>query len=69
MSNTYKKIMKKRAIKVLYSIIIVIIGIALVGFGFTTKLGHPISTISFIFGLVLAFIGFIFFIKISASNK
>ncbi len=32
------------------------------GFGFTTKLGHPISTISFYLGLCLSFFGFILFV-------
>jgi hypothetical protein len=60
--------MKKRAIKVLISISLIIIGIFLTGLGFTTKLGHPISTISYSLGMGLVFLGFIHFIKVASSN-
>ncbi|WP_337968077.1 hypothetical protein [uncultured Flavobacterium sp.] len=43
----------------LLPICFVIIGWLLAGFGFTTPLGHPISTISFFLGLSLFFLGFI----------
>ena len=61
--------MKKRAIKVLFSIGFILIGILLTGFGFTTQLGHPISTICFIIGLGLVFVGLVCFIKIAVSNE
>ncbi|HRG19029.1 MAG TPA: hypothetical protein PLP39_08050 [Flavobacterium lutivivi] len=60
--------MKKRAIKVLSAISTVFIGIFMVGFGFTTEFGHPVSTICFLLGLGLVFIGFIYFVKIAQSN-
>jgi hypothetical protein len=60
--------MKKRAVKVLLVIIFVIIGILAGGFGFTTELGHPISTICLFLGLGLVLTGFIYFIKIIISN-
>lgn len=60
--------MKKRYIKILSFISLIIIGTALIGFGYTTKLGHPISTFCFLLGLILVFLGFIYFIKITTSN-
>ncbi|GAA4081276.1 hypothetical protein GCM10022389_29220 [Flavobacterium cheonanense] len=60
--------MKKRAIKVLISISLIIIGILLTGLGFTTKLGHPFSTICYSLGLVIIFLGFIYFIIVVSSN-
>jgi len=46
----------------------VIIGWFLGGFGFATKLGHPINTICFCLGLGLSFFGFILFI-VRLKNK
>lgn len=45
------------------SLITIIFGWILSGFGFTTKLGHPISTICFLTGLLMILFGVIFFIK------
>ncbi|UPZ16922.1 dolichyl-diphosphooligosaccharide--protein glycosyltransferase subunit 2 [Flavobacterium humidisoli] len=53
---------------VLFPVFIVIIGWFIGGFGFTTKLGHPISTICFYLGLGLIFLGFISFI-LRVKNK
>jgi len=53
---------------VLLPIFMVIIGWFLGGFGFTTKLGHPINTICFCLGLGLSFFGFILFI-VRLKNK
>lgn len=50
----------KNEIKV--PIFMMLSGWLLGGFGFTTTLGHPISTISFCLGLSLAFFGFILFV-------
>jgi hypothetical protein len=60
--------MKSRAIKILSAISTVLIGMLMCGFGFTTEIGHPISSICLLFGLSLAFVGFIYFIKIVLSN-
>lgn len=49
--------------KLILFLIIIILGWILSGFGFTTKLGHPISTICFLLGFVILIIGIIFFIK------
>jgi len=54
----------KNNIKLLLSLLTIIIGWLMGGFGFTTKLGHPISTICFFLGLALILTGIIFFIKI-----
>lgn len=60
--------MKSRAIKVLSAISAVLIGMLMSGFGITTEMGHPTSTICLLFGLGLAFGGFIYFVKIAISN-
>ena len=39
-----------------------------VGYGFTTKLGHPISTILFLGGIILSIAGIVLFI-IGANTK
>jgi len=61
--------MNTRTIKILSSISLVIIGVFLCGFGFTTVLGHSISTICLFLGLGLILLGFVYFIKIVASNN
>jgi hypothetical protein len=61
--------MKKRTIKVLLMVCFVILGIGVSRFGFTTELGHPTSTICFLFGLFLALLAFIFLIKEASSNN
>lgn len=48
--------------------IAIVTGILSAGFGFTTTLGHPISTICFIGGLALIIIGIILFI-LGANTK
>nr|WP_315257549.1 hypothetical protein [uncultured Flavobacterium sp.] len=53
--------MKKHS-KLLLCLLIMIIGWLMGGFGYTTKLGHPISTICFLSGPALSFIGLILFI-------
>ncbi len=47
-------------------LITIIFGWILSGFGFTTKLGHPTSTICFLSGLLMILFGVIYFIK---TNK
>ncbi|MBA4275218.1 MAG: hypothetical protein C0430_00440 [Flavobacterium sp.] len=54
----------KNNTKLLLSLLIMIVGWLMSGFGFTTKLGHPISTICFLLGFTLTIIGIIFFIII-----
>ena len=51
------------------AISLLIIGILLIGYGFTTELGHPISTTCLLLGLGLIFLGFVNFIKIASSNE
>lgn len=49
--------------KLVLALLTVIFGWLMAGFGFTTKLGHPVSTICFYLGLALIPIGIILFIK------
>lgn len=44
-------------------LLLIISGWLLGGFGFTTTLGNPISTISFILGILMFIIGVIFLFK------
>jgi len=53
--------LKKRD-KILISIGVLIVGWFLSGFAFTTKFGHPISTICLIMGVVMFIFGIIFLI-------
>ena len=48
--------MKSRAIKVLSAISAVLIGMLMCGFGFTSEMEHPISSIGLLFGLGLVFV-------------
>lgn len=48
--------------KVVFSITSVIIGWLLGGFGYTTTIGHPFSTICFLSGIGLSLGGIIFLI-------
>jgi len=48
--------------KVILSITSIIIGWLLCGFGFTTTIGHPLSTICFLTGIGLSLGGLIFLI-------
>lgn len=48
--------------------IAIVLGLLSGGFGFTTKLGHPISTILFVGGLSLFITGIVLFI-IGANTK
>ena len=52
----------KKTNRIILSLALVVIGILLDGFAFTTKIGNPISTICLLLGLALVFGGFIFFI-------
>ncbi len=45
---------------ILPTIGLIIFGWILAGFGFTTKLGHPISTICFILGIISMIFSIIF---------
>jgi hypothetical protein len=53
---------------VLVSIALIIIGWLLNAFAWTTKMGHPISTICLFLGLGFIFVGLIFFI-LSLTKK
>ena len=57
-----------KSIKIVISIMIIIIGWILDAFAFTTKIGHPISTIALLLGLGLFFGGLIYLI-ITIKNK
>jgi len=48
--------------KVILSISSVIVGWLLCGFGFTTTIGHPLSTICFLTGIGLSLGGLVFLI-------
>ncbi len=48
--------------KILLTIGSIIFGWVMAGFGFTTKLGHPISSICFISGFILLIFGIVFMI-------
>jgi hypothetical protein len=50
--------------KLLLTLLTFIVGWFLMGIGYTIKLGHPINTICFLFGLTLIIVGIIFFIII-----
>jgi hypothetical protein len=54
-----KKTMK-RTVKVILSILLMILGWFLACWGFTTTIGHPTSTICFLAGLGLFFVGLIY---------
>ena len=49
-------------LKVILLLISVALGWLLAGIGYTTPLGHPISTICFLLGLGLSFTSFVFLI-------
>jgi len=53
--------MKKRTF-IIVNILLILFGWTLLCFGYATKLGHPISTICFLGGLILFFGGIIRFI-------
>jgi len=48
--------------KVIFSITSIIVGWLLGGFGYTTTIGHPLSTICFLAGIGLSLGGLIFLI-------
>ena len=52
----------KKPLNILFSLLTILLGLFLLGFGYTTKLGHPISTICFLSGLVLFPLGFVYLI-------
>ena len=64
-----KTLKMTRTLKIILSIITVISGWLMIGIGYTTKIGHPISTILFLFGIVCFFIGCIWFILSIKSTK
>jgi hypothetical protein len=55
--------------KLFLSILIIILSWFLNAFAWTTKLGHPISTICLVFGLGLFFIGLILLIQALTTKK
>ena len=59
----------KKYLKATISVVAIILGWFLTGFGFTTTMGNPISTICFLMGLGLFFVGIIFLVIISKKNK
>lgn len=54
MSKTYK---------IVLTVLSMLISWFLCGFGFTTKLGHPISSICFLTGIGLFFLGLVQFVR------
>ncbi|WP_289045369.1 hypothetical protein [uncultured Olleya sp.] len=58
-----------RISKIGASIITLISGWLMIGIGYTTKMGHPISTVLFLSGIVFCIIGFIWFIISITSKK
>jgi hypothetical protein len=54
----------KKTQKIILSIVLIILGWLLTGWGFTTTIGHPISTICLLAGLGLFFVGLIYLITI-----
>jgi hypothetical protein len=48
----------------LLAVFMIFFGWFLAGFGFTTTLGHPISTIFFCVGLGLFFLGFLLLFRV-----
>jgi len=58
---------KNRILKILLPLTVIISGWLMIGIGYTTKIGHPISTILFLGGIVSFIIGCIWFI-ISIKN-
>ena len=58
----------KKTVKVILSIVLIILGWLLVGWGFTTTIGHPVNTICFLAGLGLFFVGLIYLI-VSINKK
>ena len=57
------KIMDEQLKKKLKVFCLGFFGFLLIGFGFTTKIGYQINTISFITGLILVIFSFILFIR------
>ena len=58
----------KKPIRIIISILTIIIGWILNAFAFTTKMGHPTSTIALLVGLGLFFSGLTYLI-ITIKNK
>ncbi len=58
----------KRGTKILLSILTIILGWILNAFAWTTKLGHPVSTICLVLGIGFFIAGIVFLI-ISINNK
>ncbi|PHR46506.1 MAG: hypothetical protein COA32_10200 [Fluviicola sp.] len=58
----------KRGVKIVLSILTIILGWILNAFAWTTKLGHPVSTICLSLGIGLFIAGIVFLI-ISINNK
>lgn len=50
--------------RLLLSLVTIVIGWLIGGFGITTELGHPTSTFCTLFGIVLVIIGIVNFIRI-----
>ena len=57
--------MKKRLVKLASALSAFLIGILLIGFGFETKLGHPINSICLTIGILISILGVIKFIRIA----
>jgi hypothetical protein len=53
----------KRRTRIILGVAGLILGWFLSGWGYTTKLGHPISTMAFLVGLVLFFVGLRFIVR------
>ena len=54
--------------KIAVSIILLILGWLMTGIGYTTKMGHPISTSLFLGGILLSILSLIWFIILISST-
>lgn len=54
--------MNKRQRNLIFSLLLIPIGILLIGIGFTMKIGHPVNTIVFLLGFLVVILGGISFI-------
>ena len=57
-----------RKSKIFISLLLIISGWLMAGIGFTIKIGHPINTVLFLFGLLASVIGFIWLIILIKSK-
>lgn len=58
-----------KKLKITTSIILIASSLTIIGITYTTKVGHPISTILFLLGIICFFIALIWFILSIKSSK